>query len=312
MFRLICLMLAVSQMACVTASPRALSQAPIQTDPLPPRRTCVVLSVGGAAGLAHLGALDALRQQGVTADCVVGNSMGALVGSLYATDPGANLRLRYLKLFRAYAEQTEDEALGRGATGAALGVGAGLLLGGPVGWLALLGGALGASSTEERSHERLHQVLDAFYHHANVEQVPIPFVTFHQKRHGQGLKLVKVSQGNLAEAVLGSISNPFIFPDVDPRSARRLDPGTDRVSAVPVQDACDAFPDSRLIVINVTGRPSFYARDIPCEVLEFRVNLESEPSADAFANDVEAFKAVYKAGFDTVVAGAALLKPENR
>ncbi|WP_047855160.1 patatin-like phospholipase family protein [Archangium gephyra] len=268
-----------------------------------------MLSVGGTAGLAHLGALDELRRQGVIADCVVGNSMGALVGSLYATDPGANSRLRYLKLLKAYVKQTKDEALNRGATGAALGIGTGLLLGGPLGWLALLGGALGASSTEEVSHERLQQVLDAFYHHANVEQVPIPFVTFHQKRHGQGLRLVKVSQGNLAEAVMGSTSNPFIFPDIDPRDAPRLDPGTDRVSAVPVQDACDAFPDSRLIVINVTGRSAFYARDISCEVLELRVELEYEPSADALAGYGEEFEIVYQAGVEAVEAGAALLEP---
>ncbi|HTE41661.1 MAG TPA: patatin-like phospholipase family protein, partial [Steroidobacteraceae bacterium] len=46
-------------------------------------RICLVLSGGGARGLAHVGVLRALEDMRVPIDCVVGTSMGAIVGGLY-------------------------------------------------------------------------------------------------------------------------------------------------------------------------------------------------------------------------------------
>lgn len=48
------------------------------------QRTGLVLSGGGAAGLAHIGVLQALEEHGVPIDCITGSSMGALVGAMYA------------------------------------------------------------------------------------------------------------------------------------------------------------------------------------------------------------------------------------
>lgn len=47
-------------------------------------RLGLVLSGGGARGIAHVGVLKALEEQGVRPDCIAGTSMGALVGALYA------------------------------------------------------------------------------------------------------------------------------------------------------------------------------------------------------------------------------------
>ncbi|HKL57181.1 MAG TPA: patatin-like phospholipase family protein [Sphaerochaeta sp.] len=44
----------------------------------------LVLSGGGARGLAHIAVIEALERYGIPIDMVVGTSMGALVGSLYA------------------------------------------------------------------------------------------------------------------------------------------------------------------------------------------------------------------------------------
>jgi NTE family protein len=49
------------------------------------RSVGVVLSGGGARGLAHLGALQALEEAGVVVDRIGGCSMGAFVGALYAS-----------------------------------------------------------------------------------------------------------------------------------------------------------------------------------------------------------------------------------
>lgn len=47
-------------------------------------RFALVFSGGGSRGLAQIGVLKALTEAGIKPDCVVANSMGAVVGSLYA------------------------------------------------------------------------------------------------------------------------------------------------------------------------------------------------------------------------------------
>jgi NTE family protein len=48
------------------------------------QRVGVVLSGGGAPGMAHVGVLKALEEHGIPIDYIAGSSMGALVGGLYA------------------------------------------------------------------------------------------------------------------------------------------------------------------------------------------------------------------------------------
>lgn len=44
----------------------------------------LVLSGGGAKGLAHIGVIKALEENGIPIDYIAGTSMGAIVGGLYA------------------------------------------------------------------------------------------------------------------------------------------------------------------------------------------------------------------------------------
>jgi NTE family protein len=53
-------------------------------DPAGPR-TCLVLSGGGARGAAHIGVLKVLEEMRVPIDCIVGTSMGAIVGASWAS-----------------------------------------------------------------------------------------------------------------------------------------------------------------------------------------------------------------------------------
>lgn len=48
-------------------------------------RTCLVLSGGGARGMAHIGVIKVLERERIPVDCIVGTSMGAVIGSLYAS-----------------------------------------------------------------------------------------------------------------------------------------------------------------------------------------------------------------------------------
>lgn len=53
-------------------------------EPEPRPRVGLVLSGGGARGIAHIGVLQVLEELRVPVDCVAGTSMGAIVGGLYA------------------------------------------------------------------------------------------------------------------------------------------------------------------------------------------------------------------------------------
>ena len=48
------------------------------------KKVAVVLSGGGAKGVAHIGALKVIEKAGLPIDFITGTSMGSLVGGLYA------------------------------------------------------------------------------------------------------------------------------------------------------------------------------------------------------------------------------------
>jgi NTE family protein len=67
------------------ASPAAVPVIPPASEAPPAQGVALVLSGGGARGVAHLGVLKVLEEMRVPVDCVVGTSMGAIVGGAYAS-----------------------------------------------------------------------------------------------------------------------------------------------------------------------------------------------------------------------------------
>ncbi len=72
--------------ACIMVSLLA-GAAAAEEAAAPPHRPRIglVLSGGGARGLAHVGVLQALEEQRIPVDAIAGTSMGAVVGGLYAS-----------------------------------------------------------------------------------------------------------------------------------------------------------------------------------------------------------------------------------
>ena len=89
----------------------ALSHATeITTDEAPakPRpRIGLVLGGGGAKGAAHVGVLDVLDELRIPVDCIIGTSMGALVGGTYASGMSAD------ELETAFRSISWQDAIGR-------------------------------------------------------------------------------------------------------------------------------------------------------------------------------------------------------
>ncbi|WP_372945468.1 patatin-like phospholipase family protein [Muriicola sp.] len=61
-----------------------------EADSLKTPKVGLVLSGGGAKGLAHIGALKVIEESGVRIDYIGGTSMGAIIGALYASGFSAN------------------------------------------------------------------------------------------------------------------------------------------------------------------------------------------------------------------------------
>ena len=76
--------LARAAMACAAVS-CIVPAASAQAASCPAPRTALVLSGGGAKGLAHVGVLRTLDSLGIRPDIVVGTSIGSVIGAMYAS-----------------------------------------------------------------------------------------------------------------------------------------------------------------------------------------------------------------------------------
>jgi NTE family protein len=275
------------------------------------RRTCLVLSVGGPRGVAHLGAIAAVRNAGIHVDCVVGNSMGSLVGALYAAAPAQDTEALFRRFSETYIAETKADAAKNGAIGALVGGALGAALGAAIGGKdgakaaaaagAVLGAgggfAFGAEQTAKLDRDRLVRVMNGVLGGARIEALPVAYATTFQQRSDNGLALVIARNGNLADAVGKSIANPFIFSNLDVVKQGAVDPGADRASMTPVDEACRLFPDSNLLAINVTDEPAFYRADMKCPLREVRVDPGPLDAESVFRLQADFTRAV-KAGFD--------------
>lgn len=76
-------------------------------------RVGLVLSGGGAKGIAHVGVIKALEENDIPIDCIAGTSMGSIVGSLYACgySPEEMMDLFTSKGFGYWSSGTIDKRL---------------------------------------------------------------------------------------------------------------------------------------------------------------------------------------------------------
>ena len=79
---LLALLGATAALSLTLAAPAAWAQ---RNDPPHRPKVALVLSGGGAMGIAHVGAIQLLEKLGIRPDLVVGTSMGSIVGGLYAS-----------------------------------------------------------------------------------------------------------------------------------------------------------------------------------------------------------------------------------
>jgi predicted acylesterase/phospholipase RssA len=252
--------------------------------PLKQERITLVLSVGGARGLAHIGAIDALKQKGVKIHSVFGNSMGAVIGGLFVTAPDADLTARYRALIAAYQKRTEQETpLYRKVAI----------------WLRL-------TDIEFENH-RFETVMRELFAYAKIENLQTKFATSYKVREGNTIRDVGRVSGDLAEAIARSANNPFIFKNAE---LIYIDPGMDRISAVPVEDAFRAFRPDRIIAVNVTGDQMFHTQAVTCSINEVKLIIPQFTSEEELSGTGSNFNRLYKMGFDGMAEVLARIDPK--
>ena len=265
----------------------------------------LVLSGGGAKGMAHVGVLRALEEMKVPVDLVVGTSAGSAVAALYASGmPVEEIERRFIELDwlssfrddpgRAYKPVRRKQDDWRLPLAPGLGVSMdGIRLGGGL----VTGQNLGFILSELTSNAALVEDFD---------ELSIPFRAVATDLE-TGVEVV-IGSGDLAEAIRASMSIPGVYAPVE-RSGRLLvdggvannlpvsvarDMGADIIIAVDITDPLltneemqEAFSVVGQLTTMMTRRNTDdqLARLTDSDIL-IRPDLEGHSSADFFDGPV--------------------------
>ena len=211
-------------------------------------RIGLVLSGGGARGLAHVGVLKVLERERIPVDVIAGTSMGAIVGGLYASGLSAaqiEVEVKRLDWGNVFASRVDRPELSQRRKEQDFEVSPLIEVGvGADGLKAPLGSL---SSRVLESH--LRRLTLPASQTSHFDRLPIPFrAVATDMETGQP---VVIEQGDLATALRSSMSVPGIFAPVEVQGRILGDGGL--VNNTPV-DVARAMGADRLIVVNV-GTP---------------------------------------------------------
>ena len=200
----------------------AAEQAPLESAPLVRPRICLVLSGGGARGMAHIGVLKVLEELKIPIDCIAGTSMGAVVGGLYASGMTAaqiDATMRSLDWQEAFrdAPPRRDLAFRRKQDDRNFLVR--LPLGLKHGQILLPKGFIQG----QKLQETLRQLTLPFSNSTDFDLLPTPFrAVATDLLTGSA---VLMDQGDLAIAMRASISAPGVFAPVETQGRVLVDGG---------------------------------------------------------------------------------------
>ncbi len=206
---------------CAFVCPAGAQQSSGPPPPVRPR-ICLVLSGGGARGMAHIGVLKVLEDLKIPIDCIAGTSMGAIVGGLYASGMTARqieATMRSVDWQEAFhdAPPRRDLAFRRKQDDSNFLVR--LPLGLKHGKVLLPKGFIQG----QKLQETLRQLTLPFSNSTDFDRLPTPF-------HAVATDLetgnaVLLESGDLAIAMRASMSAPGVFAPVESNGRLLVDGG---------------------------------------------------------------------------------------
>jgi NTE family protein len=212
-------------------------------------RLVLALSGGGARGIAHIGVLRALEENGIVVDGIAGTSMGALVGALYASGYRAKELRTIIVSFdwnNAFSGRPERVLV---PLTRRLGEEPALLSLGFEPWKVLLP----ASALSDYGIGRFlirHLAGPGYLAGRDFDRLPIPFRAVAARL--DNAERVVLARGDLARATRASLSIPIFFPPVDWEGTLLVDGGV--ADNIPVGVARGMGADV-VLAVDITSPP---------------------------------------------------------
>jgi NTE family protein len=190
----------------------------------PPKSVSLVLGSGGARGLAHIGVIQWLTENGYEIRSISGSSMGALVGGIYAARKLEVYAKWVSALERAHVIRLLDPTLGR----------SGLFKG-----------------------ERIIAVLRELIGDCEIPDLPLSFTAV--ATDIESGEEVWLREGRLFDAIRASMATPLVFTPFKHGERTLLDGAL--VNPLPVAPTLDDGTDL-IIAVNLSG-PAESRRAVP-------------------------------------------------
>ena len=175
----------------------------------------MVLSGGGARGIAHIGVIEELEKQGYEIVSIAGTSMGAMVGGVYALGKMAEFKkwmcsLDKIKVFNLVDFSFSNQGLVKG--------------------------------------DRVFNAMKEFIEDKNIEDLKIRFVAVAVDLLNK--KEVVFTSGSIWDAIRASVAIPTVITPVSTEHALLVDGGV--LNNIPVNHVT-RFPDDIVIAVNASA-----------------------------------------------------------
>lgn len=180
------------------------------------KKAALVLSGGGARGLAHIGVIEELVKAGYEISSISGTSMGAMVGGVYA--------LGKLEEFKQWMYSIDKKKI-----------------------IHLIDFSFSTQGLVKG--DKVLNSLREFIEDANIEDLPIPFAATACDLVNR--KEVVFREGSIYEAVRASVAIPLIFTPVKSGDGLLVDGGV--MNNIPISNIERTEGDT-LIVVDVNAR----------------------------------------------------------
>lgn len=225
-----------------------------------PRPLAFVLSGGGSYGASQVGMVQAMVEAGITPDLVVGTSVGAMNGALFASDPAESSR----RLTEIWHSMTRANVYGsRTRIGTTI---------------TAARNGLRRHSLSVFSFDRLNALIDEHIPVETIEDLTIPTVVVVTDALVGQPKLLR--SGPLSPALRASAAIPGVFPPVEIQGCFYIDGG---VSAnVPVRQAVTAGARSMIVLdANPATMPGTLPHSVVGSVVHASMIMLRNQRADA-------------------------------
>ncbi len=179
------------------------------------QKVSLVLSGGGARGIAHIGVIEVLEEQGYDIVSIAGTSMGALVGGIYAAEEISAFKEWMISLDRMKVFSLVDFTLSK----------QGLVKG-----------------------DRVFKAMKKFIPDRMIEDLSIPYAAVAVDLLNR--KEIVFREGSLFNAIRASVSIPTVLTPVSIKEGLLVDGGV--LNNIPVNHI-SRTPGDILVVVNVNS-----------------------------------------------------------